>query len=255
MNTLLKKGAFIVALFSIFSSFAMELEQPEPEDLEQVPEQFLRADLGYTEDLAIVNPTSAPIFINIFTVDGQLSTQLSAKNLGVLNITDLWADNLDPATASTHPEVFFVTLSKAAGGAPFGTICFLMNNDETDLQVILLIGSFNKTYDFNVTGVGDLNFGIYLEDDSTKAPDNFEKTHFQLVERVTKENKIIRSSKIYSKEEKKSAIEHFTKELELPRFKNERLGRPEIRIEQERLLKKLESKQPTIDELLKLQRK
>lgn len=261
MSTLLlKKGAFTLALFAIFSSLAMELEQPEPEHVEPIPiEQGLRFDLGYREDLAIVNRTNAPIFIHILSdIHGQSSVQLGANKRSVIDITDFWSDN--PDAASDRPEVFTAALTRAPVGEAFGTILFLMNNNETDLKVILKIGSFDKTYDFNVTGVENLFFNISLANDSTKASDNFEKTNLQLFEQVKKGDKIIRASKIYSKEEKKAEVEHFTKQLELPKFKSELLGRPEIRrpeirIEHERLLKKFEVKQPTIDELLLMQRK
>jgi hypothetical protein len=264
MNTQLIKSisiGMLLSLFSGFSSFAMELEQPA--QAEPIPiSQVLRTDLGYTEHLSILNPTDVPIFSNIlydYDSHQQIFTQINAHQIPAkkhiaFDVTDFW--NYNPTTSnSDRPEALVTTLSIAPGGAPIGTILFLMNNDETDLQVIVQIGSLNKTYNFDVTGVGDLYFTIFLADDSTKAPANFEKTDFQLSEQVRKGEKVIRVSKIYSKEEKKEMIEHFKKELELPRFKSERFGRPEIRLEHERLLKKFETKKPTIQELLEMQRK
>jgi|GEM_PF-2827158 len=191
MNIKILKGAFIVALFSIFSSFSSFA---------------MRAEKRYVEKIEIFNKTNMPMFINI----AEFSIPIPANDEIWGEVTEMWVKNSDATKTLKY------TLSRTAKGEPFGTTKFLMDKDERNLKVILNIGSYSKTYDFDIEGIGYLWFVTVLTDDSTKAASNFEKSTFEL-----RKNS---NEKIASLQEQEMLPEHQKARIERERL----LDRPEI---------------------------
>jgi len=190
MNTQLLKGAFIVALLSIFSGFAMAPVVP-----------------AGSKTVVVKNQTTTPMFMNF--KGASVYAAPNSSSYGNVTPASSWDDNPDPSSPFT--KVLVETYSKDIGLPAFGTANLLMN--DTQLEVNLNIGSISKTYNFDITGLSALWFIITVADDSSKPAGNFEKSIFELQSSGGK--------KILSEEEKvkeeKMRIEH-----------GRLLGRPEI---------------------------
>jgi hypothetical protein len=158
----------LFSLVSIVSSFAVitsrfEMEEPYEKSKEIV---------------GITNKTNKPVFISGIT-DNPI--RLSPHADGYIDITEAWSVNHDPTTAAVFPEIFQYTFSKQSGGAPFGTTTILINGESEKVKVIANIGSYNKIYNFDLSGIGDMAFMTTLMDDPTKPAGNFEKANFELL--------------------------------------------------------------------------
>jgi hypothetical protein len=227
--------ASLLSLFSTFSGYAMEMppEHIAPERRElpsevlppaEFPELGMRAAIGYSEHLGVNNRTG-PVIITILG-ENERSMRMGVGTYIQYDIANDWFfDN--PASTLYRPEVFEFTLSKA-NGEPIGNVKFLMNNDETDVKVELNIGSYHKTYVYDVDERGHLLFFIDLADDETKPAGNFEHTAFVLQEMKYEggrwTNKTI-SPETNEQEFQKRVLERQKKTI----FEHERLlGRPEI---------------------------